>query len=457
MTRERTVTSSIDSIADYAHTLRYSDLSADAVRHCKRCLVDTIGVALGAFDVEPSRIARLLAQRTSVASGARIIGTTHRTLPELAAFANGVMARYFDGNDVYPGGGGHPSDMMAAILAVAELKNADGKAIVTAIVLAYEIYYALWQATHMRLKGMDNTYYTAVGGAVGAAKVLGLDRARIAEAVAISAAANVAVDATRYGRLSMWKGGAGPDAARNGVFAALLAEAGMTGPEKVFEGRHGLENLVGKFELAPFARDGRPFRITEVTIKYFLSEGHSQSPITAALQLAREVSAQDIEAVTIHTYKFAREIIGSGAEKWRPVTREDADHSMPYIVAAVLIDKGFSDDIFLLERLRDPKILDLIDRIEVREDPALTQAAEDKLPCRMELRTRNGERKVVAVDYPRGHYLNMMSDDEVNNKFRGLAQRTLSKEHVERALDALWKLDTAAGLDAIFEAVRTGK
>lgn len=449
--------STLDHIADYAHALRYSDLPAAAVHHCKRCTIDTFGVALGAFDAEPARIARAIARRTSVTPGARIIGTSHRTLPELAAFANGAMVRYFDGNDVYPGGGGHPSDMLAAILAAADMKGADGKAIITATALAYEVYYALWQATHMRLKGLDNVYYTAVGGAAGAAKLLGLDRARIAEAVAIAAAANLAVDATRYGRLSMWKGCAGPDAARNAVFAALLAEAGMTGPEKVFEGSHGLENLVGRFELSPFAGDGRPFRITEVTIKYFLSEGHSQSPITAALELSRQVAAEDIESVTIHTYKFAREIIGSGAEKWRPLTREDADHSMPYVVAAVLIDRGFSDAIFESERLRDPQLLQLIDRIEIREDPALTRIATDKLPCRIEIRTRSGGLKVAEIDYPRGHHLNMMSDDEVNDKYRGVARRTLTKERAERALDALWHLDAAGNLDAVFEAVHAGE
>jgi 2-methylcitrate dehydratase len=448
----------LDTIAGYADELKFSDLSVEAVRHCKRCTIDAFGVGLGAFDEEPSRIARALAKRVSVPSGVRILGTGHRTLPELGAFANGIMIRYFDGNDVYPGGGGHPSDMIAAVLAAADLKNADGKAIVTAIVLAYEIYYALWQATHMRLKGMDNTYYTAVGGAAGAAKIMGLDRARIAEAVAIAAAANVAVDGTRYGRLSMWKGGAGPDAARNGMFAALLAEAGMTGPEKVFEGKHGLENLVGAFKLAPFGGGGRPFRITEVTIKYFLSEGHSQAPVTAALQLLRDTAAEDIEAVTIHTYKFAYEVIGSGAEKWRPVTREDADHSMPYIVASVLADGKFNDDIFSSGRLRDPRTMDLIDRIVIREDPALTQAAAgDKLPCRMEVRTRDGATRTIAVDYPRGHHLNPMSDEEIEDKFRGVARRALDEARMRRALDALWKLDTAPNLDAIFDAVRIGE
>ena len=444
----------IERIADYAAALDYAQLSPDAVRHCKRCLVDTVGLALGAFHAEPSRIARRMAERTRAAPGARVLGTTHRALPELAAFANGVMARYFDGNDVYVGGGGHPSDMMAAVLAAADANGADGRALVTAIVLAYEVYYALWQATHMRDKGMDNVYYTAVGGAVGAARILGLDRARIAEAARLAAAPNIAVDATRYGALSMWKGCAGGNAARNGLFAALLAQAGMTGPEKVFEGEHGLEKLVGPFELAPFAGAGQPFRITEVQIKYFLSEGHSLSPITAALQLRRDVAPEDIESVTIHTYKFAREVIGSGPEKWRPATRETADHSMPYIIAAVLIDGTFSDEIFSDARLRDPRLLRMIDRIEVKEDPAYTRVAREKLPCRIAIRTRGGELRTASVDYPRGHHCNPMSDDEVNAKFRGLAQRVLPEKAAGQVLETLWRIDAAPDFDAVFEAAR---
>jgi 2-methylcitrate dehydratase len=447
----------IERIADYATALRFGQIPADAVRHCKRCLVDTVGLALGAFHAEPGRIARQMAQRTSVPSGSRILGTAHRTLPELAAFANGVMARYFDGNDVYVGGGGHPSDMMAAVLAAADANGADGRSIITAIMLAYEVYYALWQAMHMRDKGLDNVYYTAVGGAVGAAKVMGLERARIAEAARLAAAPNIAVDATRYGALSMWKGCAGGNAARNGLFAALLAQAGMTGPENVFGGRHGVENLVGAFQLAPFAGEDRPFRITEIQIKCFLAEGHSLSPITAALQLRREVAPEDIESVTIHTYRFALEVIGSGPEKWRPATRETADHSMPYIVAAVLIDGTFSDEIFSAARLRDPKLLQLIDRIEVKEDPAFTRVAKEKLPCRIEIRTRGGALKTASVDYPRGHHLNPMSDEEVNTKFRSLAQRVLPETRAGRLLEALWRIDAAPGLDAVFEAARLEK
>ena len=449
--------SSVGLIADYAQALRFADLPVAVVHQCKRCVVDTFGVALGAFDAEPSRIARDVALRTSVMSGARVIGTAHRTLPELAAFANGVMARYLDGNDAYPGGGGHPSDVIAAVLAAADINDADGQTIITGITLAYEVYYNLWRSTDLRAKGMDNVFYTAVGGAVGAAKALGLDRAHIADAISLAITPNIALDATRYGHLSMWKGCAGGNAARNGVFAALLAAAGMTGPEKPIEGGHGLQNLAGEFKLSPFAGDGRPFRITEATQKRFLASGFSNAAITVALQLSQQVATEDIERVAVHTAWFAWDVSGREPEKWRPTTREAADNSIPYVVAAMLIDGEFSDEIFSDERLRDPQIRQLMDRIDVMEDEKLTRLGPQCLPCRIEIKTRKGECKVAETDYPRGHYKNPMTDDEVNAKFRDLAQRVLSQERIGRALDGLWQLDTATGLGAIFEAVQTGR
>jgi 2-methylcitrate dehydratase len=440
-------------IADYADRLRFADLPDEVVDHCRRTIVDTFGCALGALDAEPVTIARDLATRVSLPSGARIIGTDHRTLPELAAFANGVMVRYLDANDAYPGGGGHPSDAIPALLAVAETHGADGPTLMTAMTLAYDVHYALWAATSLRDKGLDNVFYTTVAGAVGAAKVLGLDRARIAEAVSLAIMANVALDGTRHGNLSMWKGCAGGNAARNGVFAALLAEAGMTGPETPMAGDHGLEALVGRFTLPPFADAGRPFRIAQTTLKCFASEGHSLSPISAALELSRQIAAEDIQVVTVSTYRFAWNVIGREPEKWRPTTRESADHSMPYIVAATLIDGSFTDEVFSPERLQDPRIRALMDRIVVREDPELTRQFPDRLPCRIEIVAKNGERKTATVDYPRGHYRNPMSDEEIEQKFRSHAQRALPEERIDPALAMLWQIDTAHDLSGVFAAV----
>lgn len=434
--------------------MHFAQLPAAVVHECKRRVIDTLGCALGAYHAEPSQIARSIASRARAAAGARVLGTAHRAPPELAAFANGVMARYLDGNDTYPGGGGHPSDMIAAVLAAADAAGADGRTAIAAITLGYEVYHNLFQATRMREKGMDNVFYTAVGGAAGAAKVLGLDGKQMANAVSLAITPNIALEATRRGKLSMWKGCAAGNAARNAVFAALLAAEGMTGPEQPIEDERGLYGLVGKFELAPFAGDGRPYRITQSSLKYFLSEYHSQSPITAALQLQPQVKVEDIEAVTIHTQWFTWYEIGSEPEKWHPTTRETADHSLPFIIAAVLIDGRFSDEIFSEERLGDPRIHQLADRISVKEDAEFTRQFPHAVHCRIEIATKSGERKLAAVEHPRGHFNNPMTDDEVNAKFRSLAERVLPRAQTEHALQLLWKLDAATNFSAIFEAVQ---
>jgi 2-methylcitrate dehydratase len=450
------VDATVSLIADYSHALRYEDLPPEIVHHCKRCVVDTLGCALGGFDAEPSRIAREMAQRVSVADGARVIGTSHRTLPELATFANGVMARYLDGNDTYIGGGGHPSDSIAAILAAADIKGADGHAIITAIVLNYEVYYSLYKAADVFSKGIDDSFYVAVGSALGAAKILGLDRARTADAISLAISSNIVLDAVRYGHLSMWKGAVAGNAARNGMFAALLANAGMTSPDQPIEGDHGLQNLIrSKFELLPFARGNeRPFGITQVTLKYYIAVTHALPVVTVGLPLSRKVNYQDIEKVTMYTYNFAWRVTGKEREKWRPTTREAADHSLPYILAVSLIDGDFSDQSFSEEHLRDPRIRELIDKIEVREDPELTSQFPQGMPCRVEIETKSGEHIVEKTDNGRGHYKNPMSDDEINAKFHNLAQRVLPQQRIEGALAALWQLDTAPDLDAVFDAMR---
>ncbi len=450
---EQSVDPAIAAIADYACTLRYEDLPADVVRQVKRCFVDTVGCALGAYGAEPARIARRLAERGSSTRGARVIGSSVRTLPEFAAFANGVMARYLDANDAYPGGGGHPSDMISGLFALADDRQTGGTRLITAIVVAYEVYHNLWKSLSLRRKGMDNVFYSTVGAAAGSAALLGLDRTRAMEALSLAITPNIPLDATRYGHIGMWKGCAGGNASRNAVFAALLAEAGLTGPENAFSGEHGLRNLAGDFELGAFAEAGAAFRIAEVTFKCYFAEAHTIPPISAAVELAPKVEWENIERVRIGTYAFAYEVVGSGAAKWRPGTRESADHSMPYVVAATLVDGKFDTAAFDDVHLRDPRIVEVMDRIEIHEDPELTKRVPAHMPCRMTIETRAGETLVAEIDYPRGHWRNPMSDAELEAKFIGLATPLISAASAQRAISALWQLDRIDNFDDIFDAV----
>ena len=443
----------VKQIADYGRSRRCHSLPAPVVHECKRRIIDTLGCAIAAFDAEPSRIARELGMRASACEGARMLGTNHRTLPELATFANGVMARYLDGNDVYPGGGGHPSDVITPMLALADMFGCSGLETISATAFGYDVHYALFQALRVFDKGFDHPFYTAVATAAAAAKLLALDEAQSLNAISLAITPNLALGATRRGNLSMWKGCASANAARNGVFAALLARAGMTGPERPVEGSLGLGDLVGNRGL-PLSDADQPFRILQADMKFFVSEFHSIAPVMMALDLGKGLATDNIEAVEISTYKFAYEEIGSGAEKWRPTSRETADHSLPYIVAAVLVNGGFSDAIFDPARFADPAILRLADKIKINEDPELTSQVPHCFPCRLDMHVAGGQVRSSAMKVPRGHHDDPMSDEEVNAKFRQLALRKLSAERVERALDYIWAIDSCPSAGEVFDLFR---
>jgi len=441
-----------ESISAFATRLEYADLPAEAVHDCKRRIVDTVGCALAAFDDEPVRIARAVAMRAPVAGGASVIGTAYRTLPELAAFANSVASRFIEGNDTYPGGGGHPSDCLLPILATAQACGADAQVAIAAIVLGYEAHRFLFRAFPMRKHALDYVLYNAVASAVGAAKVLRLSREQTADAIALAAVPNLGLDISRRGHLTMWKGCAAANAARNGVFAAIMASHGMMGPPTPFQG--GLTEAIGPEEVTPFPVDPLGFSILKADTKYFLSEYHAQGPAFVALELLPQIALDDIERIEIFTYHFAWFEIGSGAEKWRPTTRETADHSMPYVVASVLIDGAYTDAIFSPGRLRDPRTLALMDKISVAEDAEFNRRYPGSLPCRMTITLKSGEQKTAEISNPIGHHDRPMTDAQLIDKFRGLAGRKLSAAKCDHVLDRIWRIDSDPAWSTLFDDLR---
>jgi 2-methylcitrate dehydratase len=363
------------------------------------------------------------------------------------------MSRYLDGNDNFPSGG-HPSDTISALIATADMMRADGRALIAAIVVAYEVYHCLFQSLRVRDKGYDYVIYTAGASAIGAAHLLGLDEARAAHALSLALTPGLALGATRRGHLSMWKGCAGGNAARNGVFAALLAADGMTGPEKPFEGGHGLWELLHESEMAPLATGPGSLKVLQACTKNYLTEYHSQLPVELALDLHARIAGRAIASITIHTYWFTFSEIGNEPEKWHPTTRETADHSLPFIIAAVLLDGTFSDEIFSEARLADRRIHDLADKVAVREDLGFSKRAPRELPCRIEIVLEDGSSCVAEGTYPLGHFQRPMTSTQVQDKFTALATRTLPAEAAARALAFLLTLEQHGDLDGLFDAVR---
>jgi 2-methylcitrate dehydratase len=443
--------SMIEQLAEYAVGLRYKDLTPEAVHECKRRLIDTLGCLAGGFGARPSVIARTLARRGRGEPPARILGTQERSTPELAAFANGVMMRYLDFNDACFGkSAGHPSDIFAAVLAVADAMRADGRSVITASALAYDVFCNLSESV-AREQGWDHPVFGVISDAVGAGKLLGLPRGKMGNAIALAVIPNMALEQTRTGELSMWKGCAAANAARNGVFAAQLAQEGLSGPAQAIEGKWGLWHPLGRFEWQPFGGRGGPFRVTQTHIKYFPAVVHAQTPITVALELHGRAGPEEIEAIAIETYWVAERYVDRNNALWHPATRETADHSIPYCVAAALLDGTVTEASFSARRIRDARISALIERTTIREDPAYTRLHPHEWPCRIELSLRGGEKRTAQARYFKGHAMRPLSDAEVELKFRELAEPLLGLRGADSVLATAWKLEQLADVGELLK------
>ncbi|PYL14825.1 MAG: MmgE/PrpD family protein [Verrucomicrobia bacterium] len=450
--------------ANYACSLGFEDLSPEVVHEVKRRMIDSLGCALGAWNEEPCVIARNVASDFSARNGAIIIGTSHKSPPDWAAFASGCCIRYFDYNDTYlskePA---HPSDNIAAALAVAENVGANGRELITAIALAYEVQCRLCDAASIRARGWDHVTYGAFSTALACARLMKLDPEKTRHAVNIAGVACAAMRQARVGELSHWKGVAFANTARHGVYSALLARAGMTGPAPIFEGQMGFEKQLGvslgkigeKFSV-PFPKTdhGPASMILNTSIKYWPAEYHSQSAIEAALLLRKEITdLAQMKSVTIESHDAAVDIIGSELEKWKPETRETADHSLPYITAIALIDGEVTSKQFERERFADPKVWKFLEKVKVERNVELSAMYPGAVANIVHVDLADGKKLTKRVDYPLGHARNPLKDTEVEGKFFALVTPVLGEKRARVIVDLVWKLDEAKNVNGLMKAV----
>lgn len=434
------------TLAQYAVAIDFDKISADVVHEVKRRLLDSLAVAFAAFNSEPVVLARRAVSRYQVDNGARVLGTRYRALPELAAFVDGVMIRYHDFNDTYLSKEPlHPSDMIAAALSLGDALNSDGKSVIAAIAVGYEAAVSLCDAASLRRHGWDHVNYLGIGSVLVSSKLMGLDETQIQHALAIYAVPHAAMRQTRVGELSMWKGAAAANSTRNAVFATMLAAEGFTGPFKPFEGEMGFikQLLGGEFSYEPLGdmeRLAPPRRILDTYIKPYPVEYHAQTAVEAALKLRDRVRVEDVEKITIETFQAAYDIIGpKDPEKWDPHTKETADHSIMWITAAALLWGPIKIEHY--ERIRDPAVLSLMKKIEVKVDPELDKMYPRAHPNRITVLTKGGSRYTEQVDYAKGHPKNPMSDQELEMKFKENTNRVLPSQIQKRIIEFVWSLE----------------
>jgi 2-methylcitrate dehydratase len=436
----------VERLAAFVTRARYDDISSRARQQLKIRVLDSIGCAFGALGASPLSAVRAQTEEFGGNPLCTLIGGG-RSAPDRAAFYNGALVRYLDFMDSYLAKGEtcHPSDNLAPVLAAAEYADASGEEFLTALAIAYQVHARLSDEAPVRDHGFDHTTQGAYAVGAGVAKALGLDSQRTANAISLSATGNVALRVTRTGALSHWKGLAYPNTAFIGTHAAFLAKRGVTGPSEVFEGKKGfMESISGPFTIDWSSEDLE--RVNQTIIKKHNAEIHAQSAIEGALDLKRQhnFTGEEIAQVDVDIFDVAYRIIGGGEEgdKTNVRTKEQADHSLPYMIATALCDGKLLPEQYIPERITAKDVQDLLRRVTIKPSVVFSARFPREMRCRVMITLRDGSRFGIEKQDYEGFHTRPMSWESVAAKFRQLAAPFAPAGVLDAIIDAVSQLSS---------------
>ena len=448
------------TMSQWAAGLKFEDLSEAAIYQAKRFLLDSIGCALGGYQQHDVTIALEVLDEIAGPGKATVIGTGKSMDAVSASLANALMIRCMDYNDIYwKQDPSHPSDIFPAAMACCERAGGDGRELIVGLVLGHEFEMRLCEAAFpgIRERGWHHATLTAFVSPIVAARMLRLDCSKMQHAIGISASARATLGAVTAGKLTMMKNTVDPMATQSGVFAALLAEKGYSGPEHVIDGKEGLVHCFGPDWKLNILTDGlgESWRITQCGMKAFPTEALTHTPISATLALVKDndLKPDDVAKVHIRTTARGADIL-SDASKYDPHTKETADHSLPYVIAAAIAERQVTPLQFTMEKIMDPTIRAQLNKIVVVADAEIEKVFPALQRVVVTVQTTDGREFTKQLDYPKGDPRNPLTDKEVEEKFEALAGPVMTPAARRRAMDAIWNLDKQGSVTDLMKLFR---
>lgn len=432
-------------IARWVEDLKYEDLPRPVLRDAGRFVLDSVGCALGGWRTEDWKIVRALADAEGGRKACRLLGDGGKVSPTQAAFLNALAIRALDYNDIYwQQDPCHPSDIISGPMAAAELGGRSGKDMVLGIVVAYEVEQRLCEAAFpgIRELGWHHATLTAFAAAYAAGKTIGLTAAELQHAAGIAGSAHATLGAVTAGHLTMMKNTADPMATRAGLEAALLAQRGYQGPAHVFDGKEGLAAVLrSEWRWQVFDDLGQDWRLRRCGMKAYPTEALTHAPISCTIAICQEnrLGVDDIAEVRIRTLRKAADIL-SDPSKYEPRTRETADHSLPYCIAAGIVFGRVTPDLFEEKVIADPRIQRVIRKIRVVAEPEFEAAFPKVQRCHVVVTAVDGRRFEKQVDWPKGDPRDPLTDLELRAKFDALAAGVPPERR-----DAIWRAGMRLG------------
>ncbi len=444
----------------WAESLEYKQLSQEAVYQSKRFLLDSVGCALGGYQQHDVVIALDVLDEIAGRGPATVIGTGKKIDAVSASLANALMIRCMDYNDIYwKQDPSHPSDIFPAAMACCERAQSDGKELIVGFVLGHEFEMRLCEAAFpgIRERGWHHATLTAFVSPIVAGRALRLPWEQIQHAIGISASRHCTMGAVTAGKLTMMKNTVDPMATQSGVLAALLAEKGYSGPEHVIDGKEGLAHCYGPEWKLNLLTDGLgdSWRITQCGMKFFPTEALTHTPISAVLDLVKtnDLLPDNVAKIQIRSLARAADIL-SDPSKYDPRTKETADHSLPYVIAAALADRQVTPAQFEMKKIMDPTIRAQLKKVEVIADPEIEKVFPALQRVIVNITTIDGRQFSKQLDYPKGDPRNPLSDAEIEEKFSALAEGVLSNGAQKKLVNAIWNLEKIASVTTLMAMMK---
>ncbi len=439
-------------LARFALGLQYEDLPGEVIHEAKRHLYDTIGCAFGGFHTRGVQIVRRIYRQLEGTHEATLLVSGERLPAVSATLVNSLAVRALDFNDLYVRSDpAHPSDLIPAALATGEMMGATMKAVIVAIVLAYEIEQRLCEFAVPGLaeRKWHHATLTQFVSPLVAGKLMGLSEDQLVHALGIAGSHSHTIGAPATGQLTMMKNTVDPMAVRHGVFAALLAKEDYTGTENIFEGEEGLMDVYGPdWDVSKLVDGlGESYKIMACSMKAFPTDVQTHSHLTAAIKVVAEhdLQPEDVEQVVVLADPATCERF-FGPASYEPASRETADQSLPYCLAWAILERAVTIRIFDDERFDNPRWKGLIHKIKGEASEAFEGLSPDMQPSTVTIRTTKGEEHTVHVEYPRGDPREPLTEEEQDDKFRDLTAAHLSEEGRQRIKEAIFHCETLAGV-----------
>ncbi|MFH1686873.1 MAG: MmgE/PrpD family protein [bacterium] len=450
MTNEKTISR---QIAEFAVGLKYEDLPANVVNEVKRYLYDSVGCAYGGYHTKDVNILRDIYTDMGGAGEATLIGFGDKLPAVNATLVNSLMVRALDFNDIYwKEDPSHPSDLIPAALAVGELVGASMKDVIVAIVLAYEFEQRICEfgKPGVRERKWHHATLTQFVSPIVAGKLLGLTVDQMVMAIGINGSHNHTIGCPTAGKLTMMKNTVDPMAVQSGVFAALMAQKGYSGTEAVFEGKEGLMDVFGPdWDISKMTGGlGESYRILQCSMKAFPTEALTHTHLSAVLKTitGNDITYDQIEQVTLTTIARACDILFD-PHKYRPESRETADHSLPYCVAAAIVDREITTNSFSEEKMADKRIWEVIDKIKGEASVEFEKMFPAKQPSKVVVKTKDGKEYSEYLEYPKGDPREPMTEADLTSKFNALSTKLLSADRRKEIKAACFSCESMTARD----------